>query len=78
VAEDVVGSTLDAVLIAAKEVLLCPVAPDDNFFAMNGDSFKAVQLAYRIEEILERDIDLALLYEVETFEAFAKVVDEGV
>ncbi|WP_165425434.1 phosphopantetheine-binding protein [Streptomyces sp. BK022] len=67
--------SLDVVLAAAHEAFGFPVTADDNFFDLDGDSLQAVDFAVQVEEILGKEIDLAMLFDAENFGEFADFID---
>jgi len=52
------------------------VGPRDEFFALGGHSLLATQLLVRLEEILQVEIPLAVLFDSPTVEALAAAVEE--
>ncbi|CAM5586544.1 phosphopantetheine-binding protein (plasmid) [Streptomyces viridifaciens] len=68
--------SIDVILLAASEVFQRPVAASDNFLELDGNSLKAVHIAARVEQLLEREIDLSILFDVGSFAEFAELIDE--
>jgi amino acid adenylation domain-containing protein len=52
------------------------VGPRDDFFALGGHSLLATQLLARLEEVLQVEIPLAVLFDSPTVEALAAAVEE--
>ena len=48
--------------------------PDDDFFDLGGTSRSALTLAYVLEELFDREVQVALIYDCETVENIAKAL----
>jgi acyl carrier protein len=71
VAEAEITSTLTRIW---QEILGIPVAPDDNFFDLGGESFEAVRIITRIREELGCEISPADLFDQPTIEELVPVM----
>lgn len=64
----------DLVLSSLSEILgQDSISPDDNFFAIGGDSLSAVELMERVESELGIDFPLAELFESNSIREFVAV-----
>ncbi|QLQ31734.1 MAG: acyl carrier protein [Candidatus Thiothrix singaporensis] len=63
---------LEALLTSLwEDVLATPVKPDDNFFALGGDSIKAVRVMNRLQEQMNAIFHPASLFDAPTVAALA-------
>lgn len=62
-------------LFAAELKLGAPVAAEDDFFALGGDSLSAVALLLRVREAFGRDPGLGALFAQPTVEGFARLLE---
>lgn len=62
---------IDKVLTAVSEVFGRPVVPEDDFFALGGDSITAVELSIRLEESLGVEVDVELVVNLPDLAALA-------
>nr|WP_179419880.1 acyl carrier protein [Streptomyces sp. TLI_235] len=70
-------TVLDRVLAAAAEVFGRPTAPDDDFFALGGDSIAAVELAVLLEERLGLEVDTTTIVDAPDLAALAAALTAG-
>ena len=52
------------------------IGPNENFFALGGDSLQAVDLFMRIEKELDRSLPRDILFEAGTIREMARLIDE--
>lgn len=64
-----------AALFADQLQLATPLAADDDFFALGGDSLAAVALLLRVREAFGRDPGLGALFAQPSVEGFARLID---
>ncbi len=64
-----------AALFAAQLKIEQPVAVEDDFFSLGGDSLSAVALLLRVREAFGRDPGLGALFAQPTVEGFARLLD---
>ena len=57
------------------EVLGVKAAPDDDFFALGGDSIAAVQMVFRVSQLIGTEVPPTLIYAHTTLEQLAVEVD---
>ncbi len=70
-------SVLDAVLAAYRQVLDDPgVSPDDDFFELGGDSFQAMEILARLEEMTGKQIRAGAVFAFPTATGLARVIAE--
>ncbi|MFE5034945.1 acyl carrier protein [Streptomyces sp. NPDC056683] len=67
---------IDNVLTAVSEVFGHPVAPEDDFFSLGGDSITAVELSIRLEERLNVDVDVEVIVNVPSLAALAAALTQ--
>ena len=72
--EDTVARNMHALWKTVLEVE--DVAPDDNFFALGGDSLKAMALMVHIEESFSMSLDPVEIFETPVFSDFTRLVAE--
>ncbi|MFE3164987.1 acyl carrier protein [Streptomyces sp. NPDC059224] len=65
---------IDEVLTAVSEVFGRPVVPEDDFFALGGDSITAVELSLRLEERLGVEVDVELVVGLPDLAALAEAL----
>jgi amino acid adenylation domain-containing protein/FkbH-like protein len=53
------------------------LSPDDNFFALGGDSLKAVKILSRVRQQLQTSLDLKYLFSHPTLKKFYENISEG-
>ncbi len=64
-----------AALFAEQLGLATPIAAEDDFFTLGGDSLAAVALLLRVREAFGRDPGLGALFAQPTVEGFARLID---
>jgi acyl carrier protein len=69
------SGTLKLILSLAEEVFRKTVGPGDGFVALGGDSLAAVQFSILIENALEREIDIAWIFDADTFHELSVLID---
>jgi len=57
------------------EVLGIKAAPSDDFFALGGDSIAAVQMVFRVSQVIGTEVPPTLIYAHTTLEQLAVEVD---
>lgn len=57
------------------EVLGIKAAPGDDFFALGGDSIAAVQMVFRVSQLIGTEVPPTLIYAHTTLEQLAVEVD---
>ncbi|MEW1646026.1 MULTISPECIES: acyl carrier protein [unclassified Streptomyces] len=67
---------IDEVLAAASLVFGHPVAPEDDFFSLGGDSVTAVEMSLRLEERLDVDVDIQLIVDLPSLAALAAALPQ--
>jgi enterobactin synthetase component F len=65
---------LACLLDAASAVFGHPVAADDDFFGLGGDSVTAVELVLQVEQRLGRNVDDDLIFVAEDFAGMARAM----
>ncbi|MGW6899989.1 acyl carrier protein [Streptomyces sp. NPDC054919] len=65
------NTPIDEVLTAVSEVFGRQVVPEDDFFALGGDSITAVELSLRLEESLGVEVDVELVVSLPDLAALA-------
>ena len=70
-------STQEQLCELFAEVLgITEIEADDDFFDLGGESFKAAQLARRIQAVLAVKVPIKRIYDARTVMGIAKIVDE--
>ena len=62
---------LTVILDAATEVFSMAISSADNFFDVGGDSIFAIEFAALLESRFDREIDIGLIFESDSFAALA-------
>ena len=72
--QTMLDAVLDAVTAAWRDVLGRDVGPDDDFYALGGDSLGAVRIVGRLQETLGVDVSVRAVLESRTVRGMAERV----